>query len=55
MFYRLVSIYYSPEFTRYVLQQRASESEPWRTVPTIDANREFTEAERREFRESHGG
>ena len=44
--YRLVSVYYSPEFTRYELHSRWWPFGRWKLQPTIDA-RELPEAEKR--------
>ncbi len=46
--YRLISIYYSPEFTRYVLQRREPGGQ-WQSLPTLDA-RDLPEQEREELR-----
>lgn len=54
MLYRLVSIYYSPEYTAYVLQWRETEAHPWCTLPTVRSN-DLPLEERRELREAFGG
>ena len=54
MSYRLVSIYYSPEYTTYVLQCRLSDDHPWQTLPTL-SSQALSREEQAELRKAFGG